>query len=40
MKKNKKYKKNLIFELIEDIDHQGIKKLIDKNGKLAMIGKI
>ena len=23
MKKNKKYKKNLIFELIEDIEHQG-----------------
>ena len=25
VKKNKKYKENLIFELIEDIDHQGIK---------------
>ena len=37
--KNKKYKENLIFELIEDIDHQGIKKLIDKNGELTMVGK-
>ena len=39
VKKNKKYKENLIFELIEDIDHQGIKKLIDKNGELTMVGK-
>ena len=39
VKKNIKYKENLIFELIEDIDHQGIKKLIDKNGELTMVGK-
>lgn len=30
---------NLIFELFEDIDHQGIKKLIDKNGELTRVGK-
>ena len=30
---------NLIFELIEDIEHQGIKKLLDKNGELANVGK-
>ena len=30
---------NLIFELIDDIDHQGIKKLVDKNGELTNVGK-
>lgn len=31
---------NLIFELFEDIDHQGIKKLIDnKTGQLMRVGK-
>ena len=39
VKKNIKYKENLIFELIEDIDHQGIKKLVDKNGELTIVGK-
>ena len=39
VKKNIKYKENLIFELIEDIDHQGIKKLVDKNGELTLVGK-
>ena len=29
---------NLIFELFEDIEHQGIKKLVDKNGKLTRVG--
>ena len=29
---------NLIFELFEDIDHQGIKKLVDSNGVLSNIG--
>ena len=39
VKKNIKYKENLIFELIEDIDHQGIKKLVDKNGELTNVGR-
>ena len=30
---------SLIFELIEDIDHQGIKKLVDKNGELTNVGR-
>ena len=29
---------NLMFELFEDIEHQGIKKLIDKNGNLSRVG--
>ena len=29
---------HLIFELFEDIDHQGIKKLVDANGKLTQVG--
>ena len=29
---------NLMFELFEDIEHQGIKKLIDKNGNLTRVG--
>ena len=29
---------NLMFELFEDIEHQGIKKLIDKDGKLTRVG--
>ena len=29
---------NLIYELFEDIDHQGIKKLVDKNGFLTQVG--
>ena len=31
--------KNYIFELIEEIDNQGIKSNIDKSGKLTNIGK-
>ena len=29
---------NLMYELFEDIEHQGIKKLIDKDGKLTRVG--
>ena len=38
--KNSLYGKeeNLIFELFEDIDHQGIKKLVNKNGVLTHVG--
>ena len=41
VRKNSLYCKqeNLIFELIEDIDHQGIKKLVDKNGELTNVGR-
>ena len=41
IRKNSQYckKENLIFELMEDIDHQGIKKLVDKNGELTNVGK-
>ena len=41
VKKNSIYceKESLIFELIEDIDHQGIKKLVDKNGELTNVGR-
>ena len=40
VRKNSQYckKENLIFELMEDIDHQGIKKLVDKNGELTNVG--
>ena len=38
--KNSLYGKeeNLIFELFEDIDHQGIKKLVNKSGVLTHVG--
>ena len=38
--KNSLYSKeeHLIFELFEDIDHQGIKKLVNKNGVLTHVG--
>lgn len=41
VRKNSIYcqQENLIFELIEDIDHQGIKKLVDKNGELTNVGR-
>ena len=41
VRKNSQYckKENLLFELMEDIDHQGIKKLVDKNGELTNVGK-
>ena len=41
VRKNSQYckKENLIFELMEDIDHQEIKKLVDKNGELTNVGK-
>ena len=41
VRKNSKYceQENLIFELIEDIDHQGMKKLVDKNGELTNVGR-
>jgi hypothetical protein len=35
---NKK-KEKLIFDLIEDIDNQNIKKLVNKNGELTNVGK-
>ena len=41
VRKNSLYCKqeNLIFELMEDIDYQGIKKLVDRNGELTNVGK-
>lgn len=41
LRKSSKYclNENLIFELMQDIDLQGIKKLVDKNGELTNIGK-
>lgn len=30
---------HLVFELIQDIDHQGIKKLVDKHGELTYVGR-
>jgi hypothetical protein len=41
VKKDSQYSipENLIFELIQDIDNQGIKKLLDKNGELTNVGK-
>ena len=40
--KNSYYSDNehSIFELFEDIDHRGIKKLIDDNGELSRVGKL
>ena len=32
------YEEHLIFELFEDIDHQGIKKLVNENGILTQVG--
>ena len=32
------YEENVIFELFEDIDHQGIKKLVNKDGILTHVG--
>ena len=31
-------KNNLMYEFFEDIEHQGIKKLVDKNGNLSRVG--
>ena len=41
VKKNCKYsiEENLIFDLIQDIDNQGIKKLVNKNEELTNVGK-
>ena len=41
VRKDSKYceNENLVFELIEDIEHQGIKKLVDKNGELTNVGR-
>lgn len=41
VRKNSLYCKqeNLIFELMEDIEHQGIKKLVDRNGDLTNVGR-
>ena len=32
------YEEHLIFELFEDIDHQGIKKLVNENGIFTQVG--
>ena len=39
--KNSQYDKNdnLVYELFEDVENRGIRKLIDKNGKLTIVGK-
>lgn len=39
--KNSLYSKNenLVYELFEDIENRGIKKLVDKNGELTLVGK-
>lgn len=41
IKKGTKFSReeNLIYELFEDLEHQGIKKLVDKNGELTRVGK-
>ena len=41
VRKNSLYCKqeNLVFELMEDIEHQGIKKLVDRNGDLTNVGR-
>ena len=31
-------KNNLMYEFFEDVEHQGIKKLVDKNGNLSRVG--
>ena len=40
--KNSYYSDNehCIYELFEDIEHRGIKKLVDDNGKLSRVGKL
>ena len=39
--KNSLYSKNenLVYELFEDVENRGIKKLVDKNGELSLVGK-
>ena len=39
--KNSLYSKNenLVYELFEDVENRGIKKLVDKNGELTLVGK-
>ena len=39
--KNPLYSKNenLVYELFEDVENRGIKKLVDKNGELSLVGK-
>ena len=39
--KNLLYSKNenLVYELFEDVENRGIKKLVDKNGELTLVGK-
>ena len=32
-------KENLVYELFEDVENRGIKKLVDKNGELTLVGK-
>ena len=41
VRKNTKFSnnENLIFELFENLEHQGIKKLVDRNGELKMVGR-
>ena len=39
--KNTIYSKNenLVYELFEDVENRGIKKLVDRNGELSLVGK-
>ena len=37
--KMKKKKEKLIFDLIDDVDYQNVKKLVTKNGELTNVGK-
>jgi hypothetical protein len=39
LNKNFASNENMVFELIEDIEHQGITKFVDKNGELNNVGK-
>ena len=32
-------KENLVYELFEDVENRGIKKLVDRNGELTLVGK-
>jgi hypothetical protein len=38
-KKLEKKKEKIIFDLIDDVDNQNIKKLVNKNGELTNVGK-
>ena len=38
-KKTQKKKEKLVFDLIDDVDYQNLKKLVTKNGELTNVGK-